>query len=133
MIADNPFAAVQCSLKNGPLTLDQLLVEYTPLWQQLNWQRAQVSLWLACLPQVLRSTLADGERVYALTNTAEDPANFLGDALVALLHKAGRPLPLAQLLSKFPAGQVVTGPMLRAAVQQDSRLELKGPLLKLAD
>jgi hypothetical protein len=52
--------------------------------------------------------------------------------MVALLEKAGRPMPLSQLISKLPAGRVVTEPMLRAAVQHDARLELKGPLLKLA-
>lgn len=51
----------------------------------------------------------------------------------ALLAKAGRPVPLAQLMGKLPAGVVVTEPMLRAAATQDSRLELKGPLLRLAE
>ena len=59
-------------------------------------------------------------------------ATSLADELVALLHKAGRPVPLMQLMSKLPPGVVVTEPMLRTAAQQDDRLELKGPLLKLA-
>jgi hypothetical protein len=56
----------------------------------------------------------------------------LTDELVALLAKASRPMPLAQLLGKLSAGWVVTEPMLRTVALQDSRLELKGPLLKRA-
>lgn len=52
--------------------------------------------------------------------------------MVALLEKSGRPLPLAQLLGKLPVGVVVTETMLRTAAMKDARLELKGPLLKLA-
>ena len=59
------------------------------------------------------------------------PVLSLADELVGLLRKAGRPMPLIQLMSKLPAGMVVTEPMLRACAQQDARLELKGPLMKL--
>jgi len=124
--------AVQRTLKSGPFTLDQLVAEHASLWQQLDWREEQVSLWLACLSGVRRCDLPTGEGAYALEAVASRQGNSLADELVALLDKAGRPMPLAQLMGKLPAGVVVTEPMLRAAAIQDARLELKGPLLKLA-
>ncbi len=125
-------ANLQSSLKSCPSTLEQLLVEHASLWHPLGWDASQVSLWLACLPTVRRFALATGEVAYALDSASPAPANSLTDELVGLLHKAGRPMPLAQLLGKLPPGMVVTEPMLRTAALQDARLELKGPLLKLA-
>ena len=102
------------------------------LWQQLGWETSQIKLWLACLPSIRLTTDLDGSVVYQLDQLATSNDNNLADELVALLSNAGRPMPLAQLIGKFPAGLVVTEPMLRAAAQKDSRLELKGPLVKLA-
>jgi hypothetical protein len=124
-------AAVQRTLKNGPCTLDQLVSEHASLLQQLGWSAEQVSLWLACLPSAHRCVLATGEHGYAWASAVNMPVLSLADELVALLRKAGRPMPLIQLMSKLPAGMVVTEPMLRACAQQDARLELKGPLMKL--
>lgn len=125
-------ATVQRSLKSGPATLEHLLVEHASLWHPLGWDASQVSLWLACLPTVRRCALPTGEEAYGLDDATPAPANSLADELVALLHKTGRPMPLVQLMDKLPPGVVVTEPMLRAAALQDARLELKGPLLKLA-
>lgn len=126
-------AAVQRTLKNGPpCTLEQLMSEHASLWQQLGWSAEQVSLWLACLPSTHRCVSATGEHSYAWASAANAFVPSLADELVALLHKTGRPMPLIQLMSKLPAGKVVTEPMLRACAQQDARLELKGPLLKLS-
>lgn len=124
-------ANIQRSLKGGPATLEHLLAEHAALWRDLGWQASQVNLWLACTPAVQQCKLPDGETAWALDGENAPAANNLGDELVALLHKAGHPMPLAQLISKLPPGMVVTEPMLRAAAQQDARLELKGPLLKL--
>jgi hypothetical protein len=125
-------AAVQRTLKNGPATLDQLVSEHAALWQQLGWSAEQVSLWLACLPSAHRCVLETGECGYAWAGAANTPVQSLANEIVALLCKVGRPVPLAQLMGRLPTGMVVTEPMLRAAAQQDARLELKGPLLKLA-
>lgn len=130
MTSPDPLAAVSRTLRLGPASLDQLMAEHAGLWRQLHWQAAQVSLWLACLPAVRRCELPNGEPGYALAGSA--PASSLADELVDLLAQAGRPLPLAQLLGKLPAGRVATDAMLRAAARQDPRLELKGPLMKLA-
>lgn len=120
------------SMKNGPVTLEVLLAEHAALWQAQGWQAAQVSLWLACLPALTSCVTPSGERGYALADAQGDASSNLADELVALLQKAGRPLPLAQLGNKLPPGMLVTEAMLRNAAKQDARLALKGPLLVLA-
>jgi hypothetical protein len=123
---------IQRSMKAGPIPLDQLWSDHGTQWHQLGWSRAQLSLWLACMPSLQRCELPNGEAAWSLKTGQGQVAPSLADEMVALLHKAGRPMPLAQLISKLPAGMLVTEPMLRSAVQQDARLELRGPLLKLA-
>lgn len=120
------------SVKAGPVTSEQLWMEYATQWHQLGWGPAQLRLWLACASALQHCALPSGEDAWALRETQGFAVPSLADEMVALLQKAGRPVPLAQLISKLPAGMVVTGPMLRSAAQQDNRLELKGPLLKLA-
>lgn len=124
---------VRRGMKNGPVTLDQLWVDHGAQWHHLGWNRAQLSLWLACMPSLQRCELPSGEAAWSLKAGQGQVAPSLADEMVALLQKAGRPMPLAQLISKLPAGLVVTEPMLRSAAQHDARLELKGPLLKLAN
>ena len=124
---------VRRGMKTGPVTLDQLWADLGAQWHQLGWSRAQLSLWLACTPSLQRCELPSGEAAWSLKAGQGQVAPSLADEMVALLHKAGRPMPLAQLISKLPAGLVVTEPMLRSAAQRDARLELKGPLLKLAN
>lgn len=123
---------VTSSLKTAPVSFEQLWSDFAAFWQQLNWQPPQLKLWLACLPGIITNTTATGEQTYQLAGTANTGELCLADEMAALLEKAGRPMPLAQLLAKLPAGMVVTEPMLRAAAQADARLELKGPLVKLA-
>jgi len=123
---------VRRGMKTGPITLEQLWADLGTQWHQLEWSRAQLSLWLACTPSLRRCELPSGEAAWSLKAGQGQVAPSLADEMVALLHKAGRPMPLAQLISKLPAGWVVTEPMLRSAAQTDARLELKGPLLKLA-
>ncbi len=125
-------ASVRRSVEGGPATLEQLLVNHAQQWHHLRWSPAQLSLWLACTPTLKRCELPSGEVAWALHEGASQAAPSLSDELVALLHKAGRPMPLAQLINKLPVGMVVTEPMLRSAAMHDARLELKGPLLKLA-
>lgn len=125
-------AAVRRSMEGGPAMLDQLWVDHAPQWHHLGWSPAQLSLWLACTPTLQRCELPSGEVAWALNEGASQAAPSLADELVALLQKAGRPMPFAQLINKLPPGMVVTEPMLRSAAGQDARLKLKGPLLKLA-
>ena len=123
---------VMRNLQRGPVTIEQLWLDSGSLWQQAGWDRAQLSLWLACTPSLQRCELPSGELAWSLKAGQGQVASSLADEMVALLNKAGRPMPLAQLISKLPAGLVVTEPMLRGAAQRDARLELKGPLVKLA-
>jgi hypothetical protein len=116
----------------GPVTLDQLWADHCTQWYHLGWSRAQLSLWLACTPSLQRCELPSGEVAWTFNVEQGKTTPSLADEMVALLQNAGRPMPLAQLIRKLPAGLVVTEPMLRSAAQQDARLELKGPLLKLA-
>lgn len=125
-------AAIRHSMKTGPVTLEQLWTDHAAQWRHLGWSRAQLSLWLACTPALKRSELHSGEAAWVLDEGPGQATFSLADELVALLQKAGRPMSLAQLVSKLPAGMVVTEPMLRSAAQKDARLELKGPLLTLA-
>lgn len=132
--------AIRLSLRSGPVSLSEVLSDHARLWHDLGWDGAQVGLWLACLPWVRRSRLSgggsegtsDGEVLYVLADQEAPASISLADELVVLLRQAGRPLPLAGLLRKLPPGMVVTEPMLRAAALQDGRLEIHGPLLRLA-
>lgn len=125
-------SCVKRSLNNGPASLDQLWVDHAAQWHQLGWNATQLSLWLSCLPGLQKCLIPSGETAWTLIENKLSATPCLTDELVALLHQAGRPMPLAQLMTKLPAGMVVTEPMLRKAAQQDERLELKGPILKLA-
>ena len=124
--------AIKSSLTKASLSIEQLWLDYIENWQQLNWQPPQLKLWLACLPGIIITTTATGEQTYQLADTASTGELCLADEMSALLENAGRPMPLAQLQAKLPVGMIVTEPMLRAAAQADARLELKGPLVKLA-
>lgn len=129
------------SISAAPTHFAELWQEYGSLWQSLGWTEAQARLYLQCLPGVVVQEEASGDSgsltlVYQIKSEAagnKEGAYDLADEMVALLRNAGRPMPLAQLIHKLPAGLVVTEPMLRTAAQQDARLELKGPLLKLAN
>lgn len=125
----------------SPTNFAELWQERGSLWQSLGWTEAQARLYLQCLPGVVVQEEASCDSgsltlVYQIKSEAagnKAGAFDLADEMVALLRNAGRPMPLAQLINKLPAGLVVTEPMLRTAAQQDARLELKGPLLKLAN
>jgi len=133
MSRDIGLDAVKRSLAQGSCSLDQLWQDHALLWQQLGWNLTQVRLWLGCLPNIQIQTDAHAETNYRLEGKLQAGGQSLADHLVALLEATGRrPLPLAQVLGKLPAGLVVTEAMLRAAANADSRLELKGPLVKLA-
>jgi hypothetical protein len=124
--------AVLGNLKQEAMTLEQIWQDYGLAWQQLGWNLAQVKLWLLCQPGEHTEHTLNGEQTFQIKCAQTNEETNLSDELVALLEKAGRPMPLSLLISKLPAGRVVTEPMLRAAAQHDARLELKGPLLKLA-
>ena len=121
---------VMRALGQNAYTIDQLWLDHAALWQQLGWNESQVKLWLGCLGDVRANLAESGEKIYRVEVRQQGDRQSLADHVLSLLENAGKPLPLAHLRDKLPAGWVVTEAMLRAAVKADARLELKGPLVK---
>lgn len=131
MMQHNPLAPVLATLKHNAYTAEQLWLEYASIWQQLGWRQAQVELWLACLPENAKNRICDIETPsHDVGSKPKQPD--LASHLVTLLQQAGKPLPMNLLLKKLPAGVTASEQQLRKLVQQDNRLEIKGPLVKLA-
>tara|TARA_R110002072_G_scaffold302794_1_gene488780 strand:+ start:13587 stop:13958 length:372 start_codon:yes stop_codon:yes gene_type:complete len=105
-------------------SVDSLWQNEQTAWQQLGWSKAQVSLWLASLPK--KNQQAEPKAAYHVTPD-------LAHHLITLLTQAGKPLPIALLLKKLPAGVTATEQQLRKLAQQNERLALKGPLITLSD
>jgi len=118
-------------VEQGSCTLEHLWLDHSSLWQQLGWGQAQVRLWLRCLPGICFDEGDSGNPSYRLGTGSGQKELNLADQLVELLERAERPMPLPQLMNKLPAGVVVTEPMLRSAINADSRLQMTGPLVKL--
>ena len=119
-------------LEQGNCTLEQLWLDNSEVWQRLGWGQAQVSLWLRCLPGICFDEGDPANPSYRLGTGSGQKEPGLADQLVELLEIAGRPMPVSQLMNKLPHGVVVTEPMLRTAINADPRLQLTGPLVKLA-
>lgn len=144
MMTTISLAPVIRSLEQNACTLDQLWLDFAVLWQKLGWEQAQVKLWLHCQPGIGMTSApsyesranpddADVEVIsYRLWNGVAVREVSLADQLFALLESAGKPLPLQQLMNKLPAGLLVTEVMVRTAINNDTRLSLMGPLVKLA-
>lgn len=133
MALEGVLQKVKSEIGSAPRATTELWTYFAPELQQNGWSCAQLSLWLSCTPTIECSEQDGGEAVWSLKSGQAQISLSIADELVALLHKASRPMPLAQLVNKLPAGFVVTEPMVRAAAQQDERLELLGPLLKLSN
>ena len=125
-------APVLRQLEQGNCTLEQLWLDNSELWQRLGWAPAQVRLWLRCLPEICFDGTDSANPSYRLGAGAGAQDPILADQLVELLESAGRPMPLTLLMNKLPHGVVVTEPMLRTAINADPRLQMTGPLVKLA-
>jgi hypothetical protein len=132
MSASEKLVSVKQSLTHSPCTIDQLWQDHAAVWQQLGWCPSQIKLWAGCLHDIHIETSASGEKTYRLPGNRNPVRPDIADQIVALLEKAGKPLPLTLLIKKMPPGLVVTEPMIRAAADRDHRLELRGPLVKLA-
>ena len=118
-------STVLASIKKRRYTPEQLWEDYQPLWKELGWQLPQLTLWLKCLPNAMvNGKISETASSY---NTQQPD---LTTHLATLLEQAGKPLPIALLLKKLPAGVTVSEQQLRKLAQQDSRLEIKGPLIR---
>jgi hypothetical protein len=109
-------------LKTTPQSATDLFTQHNDLWRALNFNQAQVTLWLTSLPLYNRQN-------------EESPQNEVApditDHLVALLQQANGRMPLAQVLKKLPAGVTSTEQQIRKLALQHAQLETKGPLLVL--
>jgi hypothetical protein len=123
------------SLKKGlateSQTPDELWQSRQLLWQELGWEKPQLKLWLRCQSGLKQTTTKAGLVRYELTNSGADSQPDLGEMIAKIVQGVGKPMPLAQLKNKLPAGLVVTEPMLKAAITGHPNLILNGPLVKL--
>ncbi|CAK2402361.1 conserved hypothetical protein [Vibrio crassostreae] len=120
-------------LANQPQPLDDIWSKQSHIWQELGWQKSQLSLWLNC------QSVVEGEANTGLFSlrtedraTAENSSQNLGDILLDLVIELNRPLPIKLALSKLPSHIVATEGMLKSAVQEHPKLTMMGPLIKLA-
>jgi hypothetical protein len=111
-------------VKSQPTSIESLWQNEQSTWHLLGWSKSQVSLWLASQPIINQQ---------AETNALYQATPDLAHHLVTLLTQAGKPQPIAILLKKLPVGVTATEQQLRKLAQQDGRLELKGPLIKLSE
>jgi len=123
---------VRQQLAQGPCSEEQLRSDHAHRWQALGWGPEQTRLWLRCQPGVSVDETDPSQLVFRPAADARPASPSLADHIVDLLGPAAKPVPIAQLMKRLPAGTNVTEPMLRAAVSADPRLQLTGPLVKLA-
>ena len=123
---------VRQQLAQGPCTEEQLRTDHAHRWQALGWGAEQIRLWLRCQPSVGVDETDSSHLVFRPVAGARPVTPSLADQIVDLLGAAATPMPIAQLMKRLPAGANVTEPMLRSAVTADSRLQITGPLVKLA-
>jgi hypothetical protein len=123
---------VRQQLAQGPYSEEQLRSDHAHRWQALGWGPEQIRLWLRCQPGVSVDETDPSQLVFRPSADARPTTPSLADQIVDLLGAAAKPVPIAQLMKRLPAGANVTEPMLRAAVSADPRLQLTGPLVKLA-
>ena len=119
------------SLARDPQTLEELWQTRHMLWQDLGWDQAQLKLWLYCQPGLTRDTASDGGARYGRTDSQAERGPDLTEEIAKIVQSHGRPLPLAQLKNRLPAGLLATEPMLKAAIANHPNLQLVGPMVKL--
>ncbi|MCG7553270.1 hypothetical protein [Pseudoalteromonas sp. Of11M-6] len=120
-------------LTSQPQALDDIWSKQSHIWQELGWQKSQLSLWLNCQSAVEREA---NTGLFSLRTegkaTADNSSQNLGDILLDLVVELKRPLPVKLALSKLPSHIVATEGMLKSAVQEHPKLTMMGPLIKLA-
>jgi hypothetical protein len=121
---------VKASLANETLSLNDIWLSQPSLWQELGWSISQLNLWLHCLTEV-DVKLVETSPVFTLKIKAGGVQSNLSEEIAKVLQGTGKPMPLAQLKNKLPAGILATEPMLKAAISQHPNLVLTGPLVKL--
>ncbi len=120
-------------LASQPQALDDIWSKHSHIWQELGWQKSQLSLWINCQSAVEREA---NTGLFSLRTEgramADNSSQNLGDILLDLVAELKRPLPVKLALSKLPGHIVATEGMLKSAVQEHPKLTMMGPLIKLA-
>ncbi len=122
---------LQQSLKQSPQNLDQLWLDHSMVWGEFGWSKAQLRLWLRCLPEIKIEEPNHENPLYRLSELSKNENHDLGSMVVAILEATGKPVPINQLITKMPKTQVLTEPMIIAAIKADPRLQQTGPLVRL--
>ena len=115
-----------------PQALDDIWSKQNHIWQELGWQKSQLSLWLNCQKNIQKEPNSGAFLIQAKeSNKADNSSQNLGDILLDLVIEFNRPLPVKLALSKLPSHIVATEGMLKSAVQEHPKLTMMGPLIKL--
>ena len=118
-------------IASQPQTLDELWLSQPGLWQQLAWEKPQLKLWLRCQTEIEIVVAEKSVPHFEIKTDSNNGRPDLGEEIAKILQGAGKPMPLAQLKNKFPAGWLATEPMIKAAINKHPNLALTGPLVKI--
>lgn len=124
--------AVRQQLTQGPCSEEQLRADHAHRWQALGWGAEQIRLWLRCQPGVSVDGSDPSHLVFRPSADTRPTTPSVADQIVEIVGAAAKPMTVAQLMKRLPAEAHITEPMLRAAVTADPRLQITGPLVKLA-
>lgn len=119
------------SLSGEPQTLEELWYTQHLLWQDLGWEQSQLRLWLYCQPELTRNRDSSGREYFGLDEADGHSEPDLTEIIVRIVQSHGKPLPLAQLKKRLPAGLLATEPMLKAAINDHPDLQMQGPMVTL--
>lgn len=116
-----------------PQTLDDIWLKQIHVWQEIGWQKEQLSLWLNCQKTLQKNA---NDNTFTIKGSvkpkAENSSQNLGDILLDLVVELNRPMPVKLALTKLPSHIVATEGMLKTAVQEHPKLTMMGPLIKLS-
>jgi hypothetical protein len=134
-------ARLRAELCTTARPLSDLWHERTPLWQALGWERAQLRLWLRCLPGVAMSGADTADPVFGSAAAAGRPGataqtglaaqQQLGERIAEVLTALGKPAPPALIRTRLPPDLLVTDALILGAARAHPRLALTGPLIRL--
>lgn len=133
-------ARLRAELCTTARPLSDLWHERTPLWQALGWERAQLRLWLRCLPGVAMSGADTADPVFgsaaagrpgATAQTGLAAQQQLGERIAEVLTALGKPAPPALIRTRLPPDLLVTDALILGAARAHPRLALTGPLIRL--
>lgn len=124
---------VKNSIVKQALSLDDIWLSQPSLWQGLSWDKSQLKLWLICQPNIILEDNGQGDESSLFKANTASKKNLpdIAEEIAKVLQGTGKPMPLAQLKNKLPAGMLATEPMLKSAISKHPNLTLTGPLVRL--